>query len=166
MYSVQIEIPLDILQAINEQISATPRLMQVAYDRATQRLRSRLLQELQTEPGPVVYADNGHLRWKSEKQRRYVMALLRSTGNLPYQRTHELSKAWHVDPIELDGGGGFSVYNTSSIIQYVEGDSAQPFHLDTGWVQAAEVITRYIDEAEEVLVQTWYTVSDINAGVS
>lgn len=162
MISVTVSVPTDVIEAINEQIGRTPALMSRAYTRATSRLKGRMLDELRAQPGPPHYP----LRWKSDRQRRYVMWLLRSEGNLPYQRTGELAQGWEVNIASSDAGGAITVENAVPYAQYVEGDAAQPFHLDTGWPQAAPIIARYAEEAEEVLIQTWFTVTDIYAGVS
>lgn len=155
MIKVKVIVDTDILQAIAEQAQKTPKLMQTAYDRATRRLRSRIVETLSTEPGPPQYP----IRWKSQKQRRYVMAKLREEGNLPYQRTHALSEGWKA-AIEQDGSGGImTVTNKSPVAQYVQGDYAQPFHLGR-WPQAGDVISDARVEAEEVLIQTWFTVTD------
>lgn len=161
MISVTVTIPTDVINAINEQIAETPALMARAYTRAASRLKSRMLDELRTMPGPPHYP----LRWKSERQRRYVMWLLKSQNNLPYQRTGELSRAWEVNIASSEDGGSITVENDTPYAQFVQGDSAQPFHLDTGWPQAAPIISKYAEEAEEVLIQTWYTVTDIFGGV-
>lgn len=156
MIKVKVTVDLDILDAIADTAQKSPKLMQTAYNRNTRRLRSRVVERLATEPDRPQYP----IRWKSDKQRRFVMAKLREEGNLPYQRTHALSKGWKA-AAEQDGEGGImTVSNKSPIAQYVQGDDAQPFHLDTGWSQVGNVISDARVEAEEVLVQTWYTVTD------
>lgn len=153
---VKVTIDLDVLQAIANTAQKSPKLMQTAYDRNTRRLRSRIVERLAAEPGTPQYP----IRWKSDKQRRYVMAKLREEGNLPYQRTHALSEGWKA-VVEQDGSGGImTVTNPSPIARYVQGDDAQPFHLDTGWKQVGDVISDARVEAEEVLIQTWFTVTD------
>lgn len=156
MFKAKVTIATDVLDAIDDAARQSPKLMHTAFRRATRRLRSRMLADLRKTPGRPHYP----LRWKSEKQRRFVMAKLRAEGNLPYQRTGRLEASWYVE-FEPDADGGlFVVGNEASYARYVVGDDAQPFHLDTGWVQGADVVSDYRVEAEEVLIQTWFTVAD------
>jgi len=161
LISVGVLVPLDILAAIDDQMGKTPRLMQVAFKREVSRLRTQILVELAVEPGPPKYP----LRWKSNRQRRAVMAKLRSEGNLPYQRTHRLVRGWRADYLDTSDGGLMRVYNEAPYAEFVQGDNAQPFHLDSGWVQAAPVLTKWEDRASDRLIEIWFTVSDPFAGV-
>ncbi len=88
------------------------------------------------------------------------MAKLREEGNLPYTRTHKLSKGWKADVVLTDAGGTFSISNAAPETVYVQGDLAQPFHLDTGWPQAAPIITKYAALLEDVLIDSWFTIID------
>jgi hypothetical protein len=156
MFKAKVTVATDVLDAIDDAARQSPKLMQTAFRRATKRLRSRMLADLRKTPGRPHYP----LRWKSDKQRRFVMAKLRAEGNLPYQRTGKLEAGWYVE-FEPDASGGlFVVGNDAAYARYVVGDDAQPFHLQTGWVQGADVVSDYRVEAEEVLIQTWFTVAD------
>jgi hypothetical protein len=73
------------------------------------------------------------IQWTSDKQRKYVMAMLRETNNLPYKRTGEM-----VNSINFEyGKGGGSDYVTaetdSPYAQFVVGQYQQKFHHNTGW---------------------------------
>jgi hypothetical protein len=158
---VQVTVDADVLIAIADTARKSPKLMATAYDRATRRLRKRLIDDLSVEPPKPTYP----LRWKSDKQRRYVMAKLRAENNLPYQRTGALIKAWKVVLTPDADGSIMTVSNNAPAARYVVGDDQQPFHIDTGWPSAARVIADYRVEAENVLIDTWFTVSDPTAGV-
>lgn len=58
------------------------------------------------------------VKWDSERQRRYVLALLRSQNNLPYRRTDELPRGWTIEKLDK----GYRLYNPSSAAVYVYGD--------------------------------------------
>lgn len=135
--------------------------MNTAYKRAVGRLRQQITEELSREPGKWA----GKRRWKSERQRRFVMAKLRRDNNLPYQRSHRLSKSWTTDLVTGTEGGVFTVENDTPYMRFVQGDDAQPMHLDSGWPQEGVIISKYRELAEEILIQTWFTVADIHAGV-
>jgi hypothetical protein len=94
------------------------------------------------------------LKWKSEKQRRYVMALLRRTNNLPYQRTGELAKGWRVNVVTAREGGVILAVNNTSYAQFVMGDWKQPMFPQ--WRASADVLQPYRDELKTAVVQDWY----------
>lgn len=116
------------------------------------------------------------IRWKSDKQRRYVMWLLRSTHNIPYQRTLDLANGWHClvsinprsgvisartwnDAISKTPGSGQQPY-----MRFIQGDIGtgtsqsslsrynkpiQPFHKDRGWQPAQPLIMAAYDKADD-----------------
>lgn len=156
MFKAKVIVATDVLDAIDDAAMKSPKLMQTAFRRATRRLRARILADLRDEPN----APNYPLRWKSERQRRYVMAKLRKDNNLPYKRTGKLLAGWRVE-FEPDADGGLLVVENDTLYaRYVVGDDAQPFHLDTGWVQGANVVSDYRVIAEDVLIETWFTIAD------
>lgn len=162
MISVSVTVPVDVLDAIADAAQQSPKLMETAFKRQISRLKRQVLDELADEPGKPKYP----LRWKSARQRRFVMAKLRRENNLPYQRKHQLAKGWRVTDDVLSEGGLFAVENATPYARFVQGDDAQPFHLDTGWTQVGEVVSKYREIAEERLIQTWFTVADPSAGIS
>lgn len=151
----------DVLDAMRERTVQAPKLMETAFRRTVVPINRRLLGELATEP-PVW---KGKRRWKSDKQRVYVIIKLREANNLPYKRTHALVKKWRI-VFEARGGiGELFAENKSPIVRYVQGDDAQPMHLDSRWPQYAPIIRKYHPIYQNALIETWYTVTDINAGV-
>lgn len=161
MISVTLTVDADILEAIDVAARDAPKLMQTAYDRQTRRLRSQLKEELAAYPPQPKYP----LRWKSDRQRRYVMALLRRTNNLPYKRTNRLGKGWKVTVVSDNANGVLMVENEVSYARFVQGDDAMPYHLDTQWPQLAPIISEFREQAEERLIQTWFSIIDPRAGV-
>jgi hypothetical protein len=156
---VQVTVDDDILLAIADTARKSPRLMQTAYERNTRRLRARLLADLRDAPGPPDYP----LEWKSRKQQRFVMRKLREEGNLPYVRTGTLSANWRVTLTPDTAGSIMEVSNDTPYARFVQGDDQQPFLLK--WPSVGMVISDYRVEAEDVLIETWFTVSDPTAGV-
>lgn len=152
---------LDVLSAIDEQLQKTPGLMQTAFKREVGRIRSQMLAELRVEPGKPKYP----IRWTSSRQRRAVMAKLRKAGNLPYQRTHELSHGWRVDYTETADGGILTAGNETPYASFVVGDDQQGFHKDTGWLKAPDILEKWSEIVTDRLIQTYITVADPFAGV-
>lgn len=149
--NITVAVDDDILQAYQQRIPQYPKLLQRAFQGELRRVSQKYLKQLQTPPGAPRYP----LRWKSERQRRYVMAKLRRENNLPYQRTGRLTRGWKLtlerDRVRLENATPYAIF--------VQGDWAQPFHLDTGWPQAAPLISAMADELTDALIQTWYSIT-------
>lgn len=156
MINVNVKIEDDVLAALADASTRYPGIYNTAVKRNTTRLMNRMLEELRATPGAPKYP----LQWASDKQRRFVMAKLRREGNLPYRRTGALEKSWRADVVLSEGSGTFSVVNDDPSSIYVQGDYAQPMHLATGWPQAAPIISKYADQLESILIDTWYTIID------
>ena len=56
--------------------------------------------------------------WDSDKQRRYVMALLRRQGNIPYKPTGRYEKNWQITKTE----NGYSIENDAPPARYLSGN--------------------------------------------
>lgn len=153
----------DINDLILIHMDKVPGLTRGFVTKLARERRTLILQRLRQEPGKPRYP----LRWKSERQRRYVMWLLRSTGNLPYERSHKLARGWEVSVTfnQKDRGGTVTLYNPSDIAQYVYGPSQQPYHADTGWPLLRDVAADEANAFEEDLASAYITLSDPYAGV-
>jgi hypothetical protein len=163
MINLTVLIDDDIIVAYQELIRDLPNLSRRAFRGEIERLSRPMLEELRADPGPVVYANNGKLRWKSERQRRAFFASNGFGGGIPYVRTGGLSAAWEVDitgtGVDLD----VHVINDSPAAQYVQGDDQQPFHIDTGWPAAAPIFVRYEELVGDALIETWFSIVEFNA---
>lgn len=58
------------------------------------------------------------IKWDSDKQRRFVLAMLRAKGNLPYQRTGGLPAGWQIERV----ADGYRLYNPARAAVYVYGN--------------------------------------------
>lgn len=88
------------------------------------------------------------LRWKSDKQRKYVMARLRKEDNLPYRRTNNMAETWDYS---RKGQYQATIYNEAKdpltgrfIAPFLIGAWQQPFHADTGWQKRSTSIEKAI----------------------
>ena len=77
------------------------------------------------------------IRWRSERQRRYVLA----KGRLPYRRTGWLAKQWFVTPTS---NAQVVVRNKARYAAFVFGRAQQPFHRDRGWKRADEEASKLV----------------------
>ena len=111
-----------------------------------------LAQTLRQEPGPAKHP----IQWASERQRRYVMAKLRRQGNLPYQRSHQLARAWEGVVVFNANGGLMLARNPSGIAGYVYAPyEQQPFHRVTGWQDTRPVFAQMGAEQAASLIGYW-----------
>lgn len=156
MFSATLLVDDDILDAFSEAARQSPRLTAIAYRRAIRPLASRMLEDLRRQP----QAARKPFIWKSERQRRAFFATDGFGGGIPTQRTGDLSAGWDIEFVNSDDGGILQATNDVAHTQFVQGDFAQPGHLATGWPQAAEVIAKYREQAEDVLIETWFTIVD------
>lgn len=155
---VDIQVDTDVLDAIRYTAQQSPRLMQTAYDRALRRWRPRILVDLRA--APTLGPDDYPRRWKSERQRRAYFATNGFGGGIPYRRTGALEKAWKITLKTQSATGVLAIENDNKAAEFVQGDRAQPMHLDSGWPQAANVVSKYDALLTDVLIDTWYTIAD------
>jgi hypothetical protein len=162
MIRAEVRTDDDILLAIADAAQKSPVLMRTAFSRNVKRLAARYLKPLKKEPPKW----RGKRRWKSEKQRRAYFATDGFGSGIPYTRTHELANAWRVEFESGDPYSGVVTFvNDSPAARFVQGDDAQPMHLDSGWPQLADSVSQARPELENVAIETWFSVSDPFAGV-
>lgn len=158
MFRANVFIENDVLNALRETAQQTPKRLRAELGKIARGTEAQaLIRELGTEPGSPHYP----LRWKSDKQRRYVMAKLRRENNIPYKRTHKLARGWQVvlESVGQDDSKGiFLVKNDTRYVRYVQGADTQPFHLDTGWPQAEPIIRRSSSIFEDKVIDAWYKI--------
>ena len=150
----------DILEVLAEQMQKTPALLSTALKRQAGKFKSKLLNELGVEPPAPDYP----LRWASEKQRRAFFATDGFGRGIGAPRTHELAQGWRVD-VKASNFYELDIYNRKDYARFVEGDDQQPFHIDTGWVYAPQIISDAIPAYEDVIIDTYFTIADPTVGI-
>lgn len=158
MYGVSLttDIP-DVLDAIEQDAKSSPKRVQRDFDRRVIKVKQYAIPKLQKRPGPPKYP----LRWKSQKQRRYVMAKLREENKLPYPRTYRTIADWELEFTPKRGGitGEVELKNDNPVARYLQGDDMQPYHIDTGWEPAAPVAAEARRMLENELIDVWGKVA-------
>ncbi len=162
MIRVTVSVDDDVLEELQRTVRRSGALAKRAFKRQVDRERVRVIRELQYTPPLPTYP----LRWKSEKQRRAFFATNGFGNGIPYQRTGKLNAGWDVTSVETQNSMEIRVENLWRYARFVVGDDAQPFHLDTGWRQAAPVIANSRERLNERLIDTWFTLTDERAGVT
>lgn len=146
----------DVLDAIADALPKAPILMQVAMALKVRELDATVISKLRVEPPKPNYP----LRWKSKKQRAAFFATNGFGKGIPYRRTGEMSKRWETVFVASPSGGDIFVQNNSPYVDYVQGLNQQPFHIDTGWVYAPPIIAEADIVVTDMLIETWYGVSE------
>lgn len=155
MIRMDVTVDTDVLDAISDAAQTAPRRMNKAYKRTTKRLRQRILDDLREYPGPV----KRPFRWKSDRQRRAYFATDGFGWGIPYVRTFALRDSWQTRISDTTDGAIFEVENNANYARFVMGDDQQPGHLATGWNSAAEIVSRYREQATDILIDTWGAIA-------
>lgn len=155
-------LPKDVFVAYQDTLKQSPRTTLVFTQKSVLPFMRDEVAKVNRYPGPVVYADNGKLRWKSDKQRRFVIAFKLekdSEGNIiPYQR-----KGTFFDTVEvvLDvSKGALQIRNINPISIFVTGQFQQPFHDDTGWQKDDERYAAAMEATIDLLIDGWFSIID------
>jgi hypothetical protein len=131
-----------------------PEVISIWAKRELRPFISNEVQErLQRAPGAVHYP----IQWTSERQRLAFFATDGFGHGIPYTRSDEMIKDWHVRGDYHGGLTDISVYNDAPQAQYVYGDESglhqQQFHLNTGW-------PRFVDQAQVIALEADALIED------
>lgn len=120
------------------------------------------LSHLQAEPPSPKYP----LQWASERQRKFVMAMLRKNNNLPYQRTHELSQAWVIKDLTENGVFSIVIENPAKAAKFVYGSLAknesaagrfqQKMHKATGWQSGSVTANYWMNVMKDAFIERYH----------
>jgi hypothetical protein len=163
MYAVaDVAFDLDILLTVREAAEALP----TCVDRMVRRdIRPFVSQEwdktMRQEPPRRQWPDEYPLEWQSERQRRAYFATNGFGKGIPYRRTHQFVRGWHVlADYSPSGLGEIAITHDSHIEQFVTGRRQQRFHAITGWPSSASALQRISLEANERLIAGWAWLID------
>ena len=126
------------------------------------RLANKALRQITREPGPPIYP----LRWASARQRRAFFATQGFGKGIPTRRTGALLDSWQVTYTPDRNGGVIALENPVAYMPYVQGEQAQPFHRDTGYVQVDDVVDDFYKEVDAVVVETYFTAANPLEGLA
>ena len=154
-----------VFETLDDAMQRAPKIIQATVEGPIlRRLDETLLERLQTEPGPPRYP----LKWRSEKQRRFVMAKLRRENNLPYQRTGDLVAGWSIEAEFTPDGGGVTLNHTWDKVGFVvDGpitDTSVKQPMFPHWYDVNALVAEAQGAAEDDLAQAWFAVLDTPGG--
>lgn len=163
---VTINVDADVAELLIRDLKTKARKFRRLYrDRITQ-LADETIRELARPAPPVKYP----IQWKTERQRRAFFATRGFGKGIPTRRTGAINRGWKYIQVADFRQGLFTVYNdattrdyfTGQLVfyeQFVQGEFQQPFHKNTGWRPAQDVLADALVRAEDVLIDTWYEVN-------
>ena len=154
------ELDADVLDFLRDKIKTAPKRINAYLSRSlVQNSRKRVVRALRAEPAPNTSADYP-LRWKSERQRKFVMAKLRRDGNLPYQRTGQMSAAWEVKGSISGGNPTLEITNDSPHIDYVRGNDDVKQPMFPRWEPYADILLAEEIKLTDIAIDYLLTVLD------
>jgi hypothetical protein len=164
---VQFTVSYDkkVFEDLAKQVAAAPTTMNIYATRTIRmEVEKYVVRNLVnvTIPPPTI-----PLKWRSERQRKYVMAKLRKEGNLPYKRTGALQKAWKVSAAKEGGGSVIAVSNDSDIAEYVMGSSSDRQPMFPHWYHYEDILLKADDLATDMAINAWYDIvefGDVQTG--
>ena len=158
--SVRVQLDHKGLDSILDGLRDMPKLVRDAANATIKKDGDKIVRQLR-KPAPK---RRGPVRWKSEKQRRYVLGFVlkkRKDGSIiPYKRTGKMRKAWELNLKTSGNRTTFSFRNRVGYARFVMGtlnlkslddamDYQQPFHQDTGWQLAQPIVKKGLVTLEE-----------------
>lgn len=90
------------------------------------------------------------VQWDSDRQRRFVLGMLREQNNLPYSRTGRMNSGWTME--KLDSGYRLENSNENAVYVYGNYEGARQSRIHQGrWPTMQEVIENAISGLPEAI---------------
>jgi hypothetical protein len=146
----------DVFTELSREIAAAPTTMNIYVTRTIAKevdayvVRNLVNVNIPKPTYPLV--------WKSQKQRRYVMAKLRKEGNLPYRRTGAFQKAWKTAAAKGNDGSILTVSNDSGITEYVTGSGPERQPMFPQWYKYEDTLLKAEELASDLAINAWFDI--------
>ncbi|MGB1285113.1 MAG: hypothetical protein ACPG7F_01155 [Aggregatilineales bacterium] len=164
-FAFQIDVPPALFADVLEAIDRAPKTMNTFIEQSLKPdMARRVLPQLQVDPPRPRYP----LRWKSPKQRRYVMMILRKRAtnkdDIRYRRTGRLIAGWDVETETDNQGGLIAVTHPWDGVEYVVGGGSRRQPMFPHWYNLDDILLEEQARAEDALTDTWFTILDAKPG--
>lgn len=168
MISTSLDFDSDVIEGIQQALGKFPSLMGTALKRQEGRLSQNLRKRfVAAVPGPPRYPFVWSLNHAANmRARRWYFANRVPKGSRggTYQRTGKLVKSYEVTIKLSDLENNIMVSNPSRGELYTLGERQIYGHQRTGWPKRDDIIADFAVDAQNIVVETWYTVVDEFAG--
>ena len=158
MLRFRIRFENNVFADLNKTAQDAPVRFREALKQRAQAVKTQALTALHDVPGPVVYADNGRLRWKNERQKRAFFASNGFGRGIPTGRVNEpggVLGAYDVTVNAEGFNGSMLLINNYPGAEFIIGDFQQPFHADTGWQRVDNAAAEIGPVFADVVVAAW-----------
>lgn len=156
MVNFTVKFDDDVFVEFSQQIAAAPTTLNIyATTQIRKQVEDYVVRELVTVQVPK---PTYPMKWKSEKQRRYVMAKLRKAGNIPYERSGKFQKAWKVTAVRDKSGSLIAVSNDSGITEYIAGSGSERQPMFPQWYNYEDVLLKAEVLATDMAINAWYDI--------
>lgn len=147
---ISVEVDLNALASAVRELDRVVPLFEAYLERkVVPRVDQRTIGRLKDMPPSPDYP----LVWKSEKQRRYVMAKLRRENNLPYKRTGRLVEGWAVRLAKGPSSYKIEVLNPAGkVLDYVAGEGEPRQPMFPKWYVYPDILRQEGDTLRKELV--------------
>jgi hypothetical protein len=158
MVSFTLEYDKKVFEELVAQVSAAPTTMNIYTTTVIRKeVDAFVIRKLVTANVPK---PSYPLVWKSQKQRRFVMAKLRKEGNLPYRRTRKFQEGWKTNAIRDRSASILTVSNDSNITEFVAGSSADRQPMFPHWYHYEDVMLEAEELATDMAINAWFDIGE------
>lgn len=183
MFSAQVIVDTDVLEALREAAKNAPRTVDVFVNKTVKRdIGRRILDEMGQMPGsprhPILWMESRHpedigkppnTRYGYYSRQKAAYFATRGFGRgIPYTRTGGLVRAWRVDYESGRDTGLLTAINDAPAAPFVYGPYQQPFHANTGWPGMGDLDQIFLEISERatnMLIDGWYSIVEPGKGV-
>ncbi len=158
MVSFTVTYDKDVFDELQKEIAAAPTTMNIYVTRTIRKTVDDYI--VRSLVNVTIPKPSYPLQWKSEKQRRFVMAKLRKAGNIPYKRTGAFQKGWKTTSVNDKTSSILTVSNDSGITEYVSGSSADRQPMFPQWYHYEDVLLKAEEMATNLAIDAWYGILD------
>lgn len=156
MSTYTLQYDKDVFTELQKQIAAAPTTMNIyATTVIRKEVEAFVVRELvNARIPPPTYP----LRWKSPKQRRYVMAKLRKEGNLPYRRSGAFQRGWKTTASRARDSSILAVSNDSEITEFLAGSSSDRQPMFPHWYHYEEALLKAEALGTNLAINAWFSI--------
>lgn len=147
----------DVLAALQSDIRASAKAVQVYAEKVVPKLIRPILTPLTNEPRqpslPFVWSYDPAANARA--RRWYFANKVKGRTGGRYVRTHALVTNWKITGGSLANGAIISISNDTPGLDYVQGPRQVPSHHDSGWAQYDDILLKAEAKANDLVIDFW-----------
>lgn len=164
MLTVTVTVDTDVFDALQETARRSPGLVGTLTKRSVAREKARLREQLLDEPASPALPFVWSLDEDANARARAWYFANKATGTGGrYPRTGALIEAYEFEVDVNNADGIITITNDAEGAEFVIGDRQVPGHADT-WPRLEETAFEASERLTDILIENWFTATDITAG--